>query len=392
MSASAYLQKQLAEQSERGLRRQLRLTAPIDARRALVNGRVVLQFSSNDYLGIAQHPALAKAAVETIREAGFGSGSSRLVTGNQKAHCHLEQDIARFHGQEAAIGFGSGYLANVGALPAIAGHGDLILSDQLNHASIIDGCRLSRAQRLIFRHGDVSHLRSLLAAHRGDVGQTWIVTESVFSMDGDRAPLAQLREVADDYQASLYVDEAHAVGALGSGGRGLCAAAGVVPDILVGTFSKAFGAYGAYIVGRRPVVDFLLQRARSVVFSTGLPPSICAAARTGLLLVQSPEGTSRRERLAERIQFLATELAARGWLASGAGHSPVFPLIVGESHAAMQLCERLLDKGLFAQGIRPPTVPNGTSRLRVSVLAAHEPEDLGRLLEALDESGYRPPG
>ncbi len=288
-------------------------------------------------------------------------------------HRSLEQRLAAFEGYEAALLFGSGYLANTGTIAALAGRGEVVFSDQLNHASIIDGCRLSRAETFVYRHADLEHLASGLA----EAGEraALIVTDGVFSMDGDVAPLTELAELAQRHGCRLMVDEAHATGAIGPGGRGTVAAAGLSGevDVVMGTLGKALGSYGAYVCASRELREYLLNAARSFVFSTALPPPVVAAAAAALELLEAePE---RVERLRSNAATLRSALAAEKLPAGGSG-SQIVPVAIGDPELTMRLCERALDRGVFAQGIRPPTVPEGTSRLRFTVMATHRPEDL----------------
>ncbi|HKE16342.1 MAG TPA: aminotransferase class I/II-fold pyridoxal phosphate-dependent enzyme, partial [Kofleriaceae bacterium] len=278
----------------------------------------------------------------------------------------------------------SGFQANVGVIPALVGADDLVLSDRLNHASLIDGCRLSRARVLIYDHADAASARRQLAAARTSARRCLLVTEAVFSMDGDRAPLAELAEVAAGHDAWLMVDEAHAVGALGPGGRGLSAAVGVVPDVMVGTLGKAFGSFGAYVAGGAGLRSFLVHRARSFVFTTALPPAIAAASRAALELVAGAQGDELRAALRLRIDRCREKLAALDLLAPGAGASPIFPIMVGEEGRSLDVSRRLLAAGIHAQAIRPPTVPRGTSRLRFALMATHEIDQIDHVLAELE--------
>jgi 8-amino-7-oxononanoate synthase len=282
------LSRELEAIDERGHRRRLRSVDSAQAAEVVVDGRTVVNFSSNNYLGLANHPALRQAAIEAIVEEGVGAGSARLIVGNLRAHRRLEAALAEFHQTEAAILFPSGYQANVGVLAAVAGPEDVIFSDELNHASIIDGCRLSRARVVVYRHGDTDDLGLQLARHGGR--RRFVITDSVFSMDGDLAPLGPIRRLADENRAYLIVDEAHATGVLGPNGRGRMADLGLPSDIHVATLGKALGAAGAYVTGPRIVIDHLLHRARSFVFTTGSPPAIAAAAMRALEIISSVEG------------------------------------------------------------------------------------------------------
>jgi 8-amino-7-oxononanoate synthase len=348
-----------------------------------VRGQRMLSFCSNDYLGLASHPALAAAAAEAAARDGYGASASRLVSGDLPAHRALEATLAGFLDRPAALAFPSGYQTNVGVLTALAGREDLIVSDALNHASLVDGCRLSRARVEVYPHGDALAAQRLLAAS-GPYRRRILVTESLFSMDGDAAPLAALSEAAVATDSIFVVDEAHAFGVLGPGGRGLCAAAGVVPDVLIGTLGKAAGAAGGFVAGAGALRELLVNRARTFIFTTALPPPLAAAGTAGVNLIAGPEGDRRRALLAERRQALGEALAARGWV-SGVPVGPILPVVLGSEARALAVAEGLRARGLFIPAIRPPTVPAGSSRLRVTLSSAHEPADLARLVTALGE-------
>ena len=346
-------------------------------------GRSMLSFCSNDYLGLASHPALATAAAEAAARDGSGASASRLVSGDLPAHRTLEAALAAFLDRPAALTFPSGYQANVGVLTALAGRDDLIVSDALNHASLVDGCRLSRARVAIYRHGDFRAARRLLAAG-SRFRRRLLVTESLFSMDGDAAPLAALAEAAEATESVLIVDEAHALGVLGPGGRGLCASSGIVPDVLIGTLGKAIGSAGGFAAGVPALRDLLVNRARTFIFTTALPPPAAAAAEAGLRLVGGLEGDHRRTQLARHRHALGEALLRRGALAS-VPIGAIVPVLLGSEARALAVAAALNARGLFIPAIRPPTVPPGSSRLRVTLSAAHEPADLERLVAALDE-------
>lgn len=359
------------------LRRQLE---PLDSPQGpsvSVGGQRLINFSSNDYLGLASDADVVAAARATLLEAGFGAGASRLVVGDSQCHHQLERDLADFEGSESALLFNSGYAANVGVLGALFQAGDVIFSDALNHASLIDGCRLSRAQVVVYRHGDVAHVDSLLHAHSGR--RRVVVTDTVFSMDGDVAPIGELREVCDRHGAALMVDEAHATGVVGARGAGLCEAQGVKAELHIGTLSKALGGFGAYACVSRNVRELLINVARPLVFSTALPPSVCAGARTALHKLRF---SGLRAALWERIEQLASGLRGLGLLRT-APSSAIFSLVVGEPQVALYVAQALREDGLLVKAIRPPTVPEGTSRLRIAVSAGHTAEDIERLLSAV---------
>jgi glycine C-acetyltransferase/8-amino-7-oxononanoate synthase len=367
--------ERLEELRESGLHRRLRLIGGPQGPRVLLDGRPVLLLCSNNYLGLAEHPRVRRAAAEAAMQWGAGAGASRLISGNMEPHRRLEARLAEFKGCEAALLFGSGYLANTGTIVALAGRGEVIFSDELNHASIIDGCRLSAAETFVYRHGDTEHLAWGLreAGGRGSL----IVSDGVFSMDGDIAPLPELLALARDHGCRLMVDEAHATGALGPGGRGAVAAAGLSGevDVVMGTLGKALGSYGAYVCAGRETVDYLVNTARPFIFSTAPPPSTIAAALTALGLIEAQP--QRVERLQSNAAVLREALAAEG-LEVGRSQTQIVPIEVGDAERTMELCERALARGVFAQGIRPPTVPEGSSRLRFTVMASHREGELRR--------------
>jgi 8-amino-7-oxononanoate synthase len=367
--------ERLEELRDRGLHRRLRLISGPQGPRVTLDGRPVLLLCSNNYLGLADHPRVRGAAAEAAMRWGTGAGASRLISGNMHPHRQLEERLAAFKGYESALLFGSGYLANTGTIAALADRGEVIFSDELNHASIIDGCRLSRAETFVYRHGDVEHLAWGLHEAKGRAAL--IVTDGVFSMDGDLAPLEELAPLARDHGCRLMVDEAHATGAVGPGGRGSVAAAGLSGevDVVVGTLGKALGSYGAYACADRELTDYLLNTARSFIFSTAPPPPSVAASLAALELLESHP--HRVERLAQNAATLRTALAAEG-LAVGGSSTQIVPVEVGDTARAMELCERVLERGVFAQGIRPPTVPEGRSRLRLTVMATHRAGELER--------------
>jgi 8-amino-7-oxononanoate synthase len=375
------LRAELAALAPQGLARRLRAFAGPQGPTIRLAGREVVNLCSNDYLGLATHPALRAAAAAALAGEGAGAASARLVAGNLRAHRDLESQVARFHGTAASLVFGSGYHANVGVLAALAGPDDVIYSDALNHASIVDGCRLARARVRVVPHADADALATALRREPGPVRRRLVVTESLFSVDGDVAPLADLAALCATHDALLIVDEAHAIGTLGPGGRGLCAAAGVVPDLLVGTFSKACASYGGYVAAAAHVVELLINTSRSFIFSTALPPPVVAASAAALTLIAGPEGDARRARLAAHATHLAAALARLVPGPRPPHH--IQPLLVGPPARTMALCEALLGQGIFVQGIRPPTVPPGTSRLRFSLSAAHRDDDLAAAVAAL---------
>ena len=349
----------------------------------IIDGRPRLLLCSNNYLGLATHPALKEAAMAALERYGCGSGASRLISGTMELHRALEAKVASFKRAEAALIFNSGFQANLGVISALTGPGDLILSDALNHASIIDGCRLSKAEVKIYRHLDLNQLESFL--QRGDENKRrLVVTESVFSMDGDLAPLKEIVTLTEHHGAMLMVDEAHATGIFGESGSGLVQELGLSDRVAIqmGTFSKALGSFGGFVAGSKTLIELLINRARSFIYSTSLPPSVLAASHAAVDLVQRDRWL--RDRLWGNVRFLNDGLVRLGILKNGSP-SAIFPIMVGSPVAALELGEKLFERGLFVQPIRPPTVPLGTSRLRLTVMATHKHEELERALETLGE-------
>ena len=365
----AALGADLAALDRAGLRRRLRLRE---------HGAV--DFSSNDYLGLASDPRLAAAVIEALRDNPLGAGAARLISGNHPLHETLERELAAFKGAEAALLFGSGYLANVGTIPALVGRRDVIYADALNHASLIDACRLSRAEVRTFPHIDLAELATMLDADRGQFRRRLIVVDGVFSMDGDLFPLCELVNIAKAYGAWTYVDDAHGTGVLGANGRGSVEHWKVFGDIdlVMGTLGKAFGVAGAFVTGSRTVIDYLLQRARAFVFTTAQPPALAAAASAALRIVQTePE---LRVRLRRNAKAVRSALRIPG---PEDGH--IVPVIIGESDLTVRIGNELRERGILVGAVRPPTVPLGTSRLRITLSAAHTDDDIERLLGALSQ-------
>jgi 8-amino-7-oxononanoate synthase len=382
------IEARLAELERLGLSRRLRLVSGPQGPTVLLDGRPVMLLCSNNYLGLADHPRIREAAADAAMRWGVGAGASRLVSGTMTIHRRLEERLASFEGSEACVLFGSGYLANIGAIGAIAGRGDTIFSDELNHASIVDGCRLSRAEVVVYRHLDVEHLLWCLRHHsprRDGQGGRLIVTDSVFSMDGDIAPLQEIVELAGACGARTMVDEAHATGSLGPGGRGAVAEAGLEGevDVIVGTLGKALGSYGAYVCASEQMIDYLINAARPLIFSTAPGPPAVAGALAALELLQ--ERPHRVERLRSNARALRRALAEEDFPVPETDMH-ILPLIVGEERAAMALCQAALERGVFAQAIRPPTVAPGTSRLRLATMASHTAAELRLAARVLAES------
>jgi 8-amino-7-oxononanoate synthase len=385
------LQDRLDELEGLGLYRRMRMVSGPQGPRVVLDGKPVLLLCSNNYLGLADHPRVREAAADAAMRWGVGAGASRLVSGNMTLHRRLEERLAAFKGTQSAVLFGSGYLANLGVVPALARKGEIVFSDELNHASIIDGCRLAGAETFIYRHADVDHLAWGL--RNADGRGALIVTDGVFSMDGDVAPLQEIVELARHHDVRVMVDDAHGTGTQGPGGRGAVADAGLdgEVDVVVGTLGKSLGSYGAFVACDKVTARYLVNSARSLIFSTALPPAAVAAAMAALeLLLEQPR---RVERLADNCDALRDELAREGFDVSGS-QTQIVPLIIGDAGLAMRICEAALDHGVFAQAIRPPTVAEGTSRLRLAVMASHtksELRDAARVLaQAALRNGFRP--
>ncbi|HLH77779.1 MAG TPA: 8-amino-7-oxononanoate synthase [Candidatus Binataceae bacterium] len=377
------LELELEDLRAAALLRRLRPLASAHGPRVSYQGRTVIMLSSNNYLGLAAEPALKRAATGAIERWGVGAAASRLVAGSLELCRELEQRLARLKGTQAALVFGSGYLANIGVIPALAGSNDIILSDELNHASLIDGCRLAHATVRVYRHRDLDHLKVLLQDARG-ARRRLIITDSVFSMDGDVAPLADIVELARRFNAAVMIDEAHAVGVLGPGGAGLAAALGLQAhiDVQMGTLSKALGSYGAYVAGSERLVEFLINRARGFIYTTGLAPAMAAAASAALeLLEQQPE---RIRQLWDNAAYLKERLKDAGFTVM-ATDTPILPVLIGSAQAALDLEQALLARNVFVVAIRPPTVPPGTARLRVTPIATHSRQDLEQAAQAFTQ-------
>jgi len=371
-----FLQQKLDDLEKRSLRRRMRVSDAPTGPLVEFDGKKLHNFASNDYLGLAEHPEVVDAAARATREYGAGSGASRLVTGTQRPHAQLEENLAAFKGTEAAVVFGSGYASSVVALQALATKEDVVLLDKLSHACLVDGARLSNATLRPFHHNDTDHLEHHLkwAREKHPQARTFIATESVFSMDGDLAPLREIVELKDKYGAVLMLDEAHAVGMLGRGGSGLAEELGLSHriEVQMGTLGKALGSSGGYITGSRLLIEYLLNTARSFIFSTAPPASTAAAASAALDLCAGSEGDKRRAKL--------RQLAA---LFYAAPQAAIHPIIIGSEDDTLRAAGHLAQLGFHVPAIRPPTVPKGTSRLRVSLSAAHEAETARTLADAL---------
>lgn len=380
------IQNELEDIRSRGLLRSTRMISGRQAAHVTCNGCDVLLLCSNNYLGLADHPALAAASIAAIEQYGTSSGASRLVSGTMELHERLELAVAEYKKSEAALIFNSGHAANTGIIPALVGRGDTVFSDRLNHASIVDGILLSGARLVRYPHNDFSSLATLMEKHAK--GRRLIVSDGVFSMDGDIAPLAELVALKRSHGALLMVDDAHGCGVLGERGRGSAELLGVGRDIDIqmGTFGKALGSFGAYAAVSAELRDLLINRARSFIFSTSLPPSVLAASLAAVGLVQSPEGDELRTQLSVNTRFFRSRLLEAGFTIPD-GTTQIVPIVIGSAVTTMQFSDALLAEGYFAQGIRPPTVPAGTSRLRFTLMATHTPADLGDAVERICHVG-----
>ena len=379
-----FIEDELQALKNASLYRRLRSVAGEQGPTLTVDGREVLNFSSNNYLGLANHPALREAAKIAIDRYGCGSGASRLISGNMTLHEELEAKLAELKGTEAALVFNSGFQANVGVISTLIGQGDAVFSDALNHASVIDGCRLSRAKTFVYGHADLQQLDHALK-QASAFRRRLIVTETLFSMDGDEAPLKEIVDLAEKYDAMLMVDEAHATGVYGPNGAGIVSKLGLGGHVLVqmGTLGKALGGFGAYVAGSAALRELIINRCRSFVFTTSLPPAVMAMGIASLDLVKKePE---RRLALRSNCARLSAGLKASGYSIADS-QSQIIPLMVGDADECMRLSEELFSRGVFAQGIRPPTVPPGTSRLRITVMATHSGEHLQRALGVFGEA------
>ncbi len=349
-----------------------------------VQGRRLVHFGSNDYLGLSRHPQVVQAAQEALARWGAGAGASPLILGHTQEHQLLEEALARFKGAQAALVFPTGFAANLGTITALVGRGDAIFSDQYNHASLIDAARLSRAEVFIYRHNDMEHLAQLLAQHAVQFRRKLILSDGVFSMHGDLAPVGELVELAERFGCMLLIDEAHGTGVLGPGGRGAAEALGMHDHLTLhlGTLSKALGAQGGFVAGPRVLMEWIWNRARSYIFSTALAPAACAAARAALALVQTQP--QRRQELLRKAAQLRQELQNQGWSVPQ-GQTPIVPVFLGQERRVLQMAEQLRQRGLWVPPIRPPSVPEGQCCLRISLCYDHTPQQIAQLLQAMQE-------
>ncbi len=380
----------LQELENRSLLRRLRAVDVVDGTRLELEKTSLINFASNDYLGLSQHAAVREAAIEAIHQFGLGAAASRLITGTLAPHTVLEEQLAAFKGTEAAISFSSGYAAALGTITAIANRQDVVILDKLAHACLIDGARLSGAQLRVFPHNDLSRLSEILDwAHlRHPNARIWIITESLFSMDGDYSPLRELVELKDEYRANLFLDEAHATGVIGPEGKGLAAHLGLVQrvEVQMGTLSKALGGSGGFIASSSALIELLINRARSFIFSTAPPPAVVAGVSAALTLVQSAEGERMRGDLRRNIDHLRQDLSLPSDRDLGPVErlsSPIIPLIVGEENAALESANQLQQDGFLVPAIRFPSVSRGSARLRLTLSARHSPEQITALVRSL---------
>ncbi len=380
-----FLNHTLSQLSDKGLRREIRTLESSQGREITIGGRKLINFCSNNYLGLADDMRLGEAVVRSLHEEGFGSGASRLVCGNLSSHTRLEEKMAQFKGTARCLLFSTGYMANVGIISSLFGRGDMIFSDKLNHASIIDGILLSQAEYKRYAHADTESLEAMLKVAPPAVKKL-IVTDSVFSMDGDIAPLPEIVLLAKKYNCTVMIDEAHGLGVLGKNGKGSVEHFGLEGqiDIQMGTFSKAAGSFGAYVCGSQELINFLINKARSFIYTTGLPPSVAAASLKGLEIIENEP--ARRKKLWDHTHFILKGLKDLGFDTLHT-QTPIIPILVKDSHKSVRFSEKLFAAGLLVSAIRPPTVPAHTARLRVTLMATHTQEDLDILLSLFKKIG-----
>ncbi len=389
----SFLTDQLNELKAKGTHFKLRVLEDEQAAECTFDGKRVINLASNNYLGLTTHPKLREAALEATRKYGVGSGAVRTIAGTMKIHMELEEKIAGFKNVEACVVFQSGFTANAGTVSALLGKEDFIISDELNHASIIDGCRLSRAKILVFRHKDVAHAEEQLASVKDQPGRKLLISDGVFSMDGDIGPLPGLCDAAEKYGAIMMVDDAHSSGVLGRAGRGTIDHFGMHGrvDIQVGTLSKAIGALGGYVCGTRDFIDFLYHRARPFLFSTSHPPSVAATCIAAFDVLESEP--QLMEQLWDNTRFWKKELGLLGFNIGGkttpASETPITPIIIGDGRLTMEFSRELFKEGVLGTGIAFPTVPDGKARVRTIMTATHTKDELTRALEVLGRVGKR---
>lgn len=380
-----YIKNTLSQLERDGLKRSLRETQSAQGSTILFEGREVLNFCSNNYLGLANDSRLGQTIIDSIQEQGYGSSASRLICGNMPAHHRLEKSMAAFKQTEACLLFSTGYMANIGVISSLFGKDDVIFSDRLNHASIIDGIRLSGAQMKRYQHNDMDHLRRLLQGTSG-LKNRCIITDTVFSMDGDIAPLDQIAKLAQEFECQIMVDEAHAFGVMGEQGQGAAQHFGVQDkiDIQMGTFSKAAGSFGAYCCTSKNLNEFLINKARSFIYTTGLPPLVAAASLKGVEIIK--EDQALRNKLWDNTHYMRAALRLAGFNTMHSA-TPIIPIVVENSDQCVKFSDLLFQEGVFVSAIRPPTVPQNTSRLRVTVMATHSKTDMDYALNRFQRIG-----
>lgn len=374
-----FIKKELARLNAQGLLRGLKTISAINGPRVKIGSKWYLSFCSNDYLGLAQNPSLKQAVHKSVRKFGSGSGASRLLAGTLSCHQKLEQAIARFKHAEAALVFTSGYIANLSVITTLISKNDLIFCDELNHASLVDSARLTKAKIYIYRHRDMNDLKTKLKKARAKKGNRFIITDAVFSMDGDLAPLPAITRLAREYHAYTIIDEAHGTGVLGDYGRGAAEHFGVEKkiDIIIGTLSKAGGSLGGFVTGSRKLMTYLASKGRPFIYTTSLPPAVCAAGIQGLRLIQSQP--MLRKRLWDNTQYFKSQLRSRGFDLRGSA-TPIIPVMIGDEKKTLRIANALWKQGFFIPAIRPPTVPHGQSRLRLTFTVLHTRKQLDQLL------------
>lgn len=376
-----FIKNELNKLEEQSLFRVMKTVDSAQGKHLYVNGTEFLSFCSNNYLDISNHKDVKDAVIESVTNYGWGAGASRLVSGNMTLHQQLEQEISLFKNSEASIVFPTGYMTNVGTISSLVTKGDLVISDKLNHASIIDGCKLSQAKLRVYPHKDMEKLEKLLKTS-SDFKRKLIVTDSVFSMDGDIAPLSDIISLAKEYNAMTMVDEAHATGIFGKNRRGVLEEMGLEgeADVVMGTLSKAVGSMGGFVCGGSHLIDFLRNKAKSFIYTTALPPAVCAASIAGLRIIAENPGLT--ETLWSNIRYIRKRLSVHDVNMSDS-NGPIIPIIIGEAEKTNRISKVLLDKRLLIPAIRPPTVPRGSSRLRVTIMSSHSKHDIDRLVDTL---------
>ena len=378
-----YISDELNKIKKTGLYRELKVIGNAQESHIEIEGKTFLSFCSNNYLGLANNPSVVEAVKDAVEEYGWGAGASRLVSGNMTLHERLENVISRFKGKDTALVFPTGYMANLGAISSLVSKGDLVICDKLNHASIIDGCRLSGADFRVYAHCDMEKLENILRKS-SRYNRKLIVTDSVFSMDGDLAPLPDIVRIADKYKAMVMVDEAHGTGVFGRNGRGVVEHFNLNNeiDIVMGTLSKAIGSLGGYVTGDNDLINYLRNKARSFMYTTALPPAVCAASIAAINLIK--RDPSIRESLWHNVRFINDNLKSLDFNVISS-ESPIIPILIGDAQKAVDMSKSLYERGILIPAIRPPTVPVNSSRLRMTVMSTHTKEDLEILLEVLSE-------